>query len=116
MPDLIEIPCAMHRKSHNLTPREAAVVIVTLFGMARDLADDPEGSIAEHDECVREILDLGKDGEGYYEHVTSILGNDAIDYPDLAEMAARDDAARANAAARRASLFSPKWDPEGGAL
>lgn len=81
--DMIEIPCGMCRVRHPLTPRESAIVIVTLFGMARDLADEDRDHLTGPDECVREILHTGKDAEGYYEHVASILGDDAIDYPDV---------------------------------
>jgi hypothetical protein len=80
----VEIPCRMHRgTSHPLTLREAAVVIVTLFGMAEDDARHPGRYNADQGQCVREILSMGKDQEGYAEHVESLLGPDAFDYPDM---------------------------------
>jgi hypothetical protein len=87
--DTIEIPCATHRTTHTLTPREAAVVIIVAFAYVEEAHAAPEPYSAAPAPfnpgwlCVKDMLHAARDGEGYYEHVTSLLGDDAIDYPDV---------------------------------
>lgn len=87
--DTIAIPYAAHRTTHTLTPREAAVVIVVAFAYVEEAHAAPEPYSAAPTPfnpdwlCATGMLEAARDGEGYHEHVTSLLGEDAIDYPDV---------------------------------
>jgi len=81
--DYVPVPCPVHRR-HDLTPLQAARVIVALTAQVGEWEQD-------FDECPVAIELTTHDVEGYFEHVNDLLEGIGIRDP-LDDGGARDEA------------------------
>lgn len=83
MGDVVTVPCPIHRR-HVLEPDQATLVLIVLGAVAEDAHGgeldltyelEPRGVL----QCAANLLDLGRQQDGYAEHAEAVLEGAGMD-------------------------------------